>query len=588
MTSSTSAESNLITNSDGLGGGVDSKSNEDNHNIKKDEKLTDAIELQEKPEDILRRMLADKDNVYSDEYDESISPTPNRDYQSTNNENVGESEKKDTMDELNNSRSVHDVVGADIDNFQDNDSKNGNNSNNVHNDDNLVKKVMSDEINNNENTIMSNSKSVHIDDVPKDGVTNGIPIQSNRESDVCEGKLPNSSDANRSENDGNNNTEVVDVMAPMDSSSGTPRLSPENFLDLTGIQSLDKEDNVGPIYQNTMPGELLKVVYHSPDSLVYMALAMLPIHNLESEMKKSVVADLSRYIQICTERGLIQEAIYVQKIKERVKKIPSVRSNRAEMALVTESLRYAESEVASEELFWANQREMADREYEISIQDLEIRKQQALDFLDRDWASGTKKRLYRKPSSKLLNMRYVTKQMMQSKQFDGAQYIGKKMIEQEQTEARAATARMEEAYRRQDYNVQRKFELERQTIEAAYRKKVMLIEHQKERSMKPINRRLTKLQNKKEKLLTPKPVKSARRSSNDFEPMPQIDQNDNYPFLQLNEGQYVAPKLNLPNIKLIQRNPPKTSRDSGKGTSKRRVDSRSGRSLSRLGNRTLE
>jgi hypothetical protein len=98
----------------------------------------------------------------------------------------------------------------------------------------------------------------------------------------------------------------------------------------------------------TLPGELPSVVYHHKDSIVYRTLTLQPLPPTDSVTRAALVVDLRTYVDICSERGLINEASYITDIIEVVKKCPEPTSVNKRLARAREELAWTEAEVAAQ------------------------------------------------------------------------------------------------------------------------------------------------------------------------------------------------------------------------------------------------
>ena len=329
-------------------------------------------------------------------------------------------------------------------------------------------------------------------------------------------------------------------------SSSSPRIPESCYLNLDNVKSLEPQDDKGPTYTYTMPGNLHKVVYHSPDSLVCKALAMCPLPPLTKDEKDSLISDLLKYTSICSEKGMIYEAAYVSNIKDTIRNTPDFVTVKYDLKRCQESLNYAEDEINAQKKFWENQRMMIQTEYETGMKELEMRHHQQQDMLDQEWQSTRKMQQYSKPSPQLLDLRYKTSRLISTKQFERAKQNGQKLAEMEAIECEENTRRMNEAYRLADANLERKYQHDCEVLKVIRDKKMDAATHSEERAFKPVNRRYEKLSAEKARLQ----ATADRGLPIPGKQIPQFSQQSNLPFIDLNS----TPKLNLKKVTLINRN----------------------------------
>ena len=348
------------------------------------------------------------------------------------------------------------------------------------------------------------------------------------------------------QNETNQDLEKTEVVAEnLGTSSSTPGIPESCYLNLNGVKSLAPQDDKGPTYTYSMPGNLHKVVYHSPDSLVCKALAMCPLPPLPKDEKDSLVSDLSKYTTTCAEKGMIYEAAYVNQIKDTIKETPDFYTVKYDLKRCNENITYAEDEINAQKKFWENQRMMIQTEYETAMKELEMRHHQNQDMLDQEWQSTRKMQKYSKPSPQLLDLRYKTQRLITTKQFERAKQNGQKLAELEAIESEENTRKMNAAYRLADANLERKFQADCEVLKVIRDKKMDAATHGEERAFKPVNRRYEKLSAEKAKLQ----ATADRGLPIPGKQIPQFSQQCNLPFMDLNS----TPKLPLKKVTLIKR-----------------------------------
>ncbi|EAY00641.1 hypothetical protein TVAG_134310 [Trichomonas vaginalis G3] len=310
-----------------------------------------------------------------------------------------------------------------------------------------------------------------------------------------------------------------------------------------------------------MPLNLQKIVYHSENSLTYKALNGEELPPLTEGMYASIAHDLRKYIDICSEKGMISEAFYVQVICDGIKNdktAQKVQKNK-ELHSIEQKIKQTNDEIEERNKYWNTEQEKIDRELEMSLQELEMQKDKAFTDLDNEWKSPQKMQLYSKPSPALLNMRDIVKRMIRAKKFEDVQTLSKLIETKEHEEAEEAQKRMDSDYRAADQHLFEKFEHEKKVIYANYEKRKYNIQRLREKNFRPINQRLENLTKQKESLLKSQkkvmlsekvtkknrgkvtardPTKSSRAAQNESVPLPSLIKN---------------PKLHLQGVTPIRR-----------------------------------
>lgn len=252
-----------------------------------------------------------------------------------------------------------------------------------------------------------------------------------------------------------------------------------------------------------IPPNLQKIVYHSENSLTYKALNGETLPPLTEGMYTSIAHDLRKYIDICSEKGLISEAFYVQVIHDNIKNDKTAQKvqNNKELHSLETKIKQTNDEIEERNKFWNTEQEKLDRELQMSLQELEMQKDKAFTDLDNEWKSPQKMQLYSKPSPALLNMRDIVKRMIKAKKFEDVQTLSKMIEAKEHEEAIEAQKRMDSDYRAADQRLVEKFEHEEKVIRANYEKRKYNIQRLKEKNFRPINQRLENLTKQKDQIL---------------------------------------------------------------------------------------
>lgn len=234
---------------------------------------------------------------------------------------------------------------------------------------------------------------------------------------------------------------------------------------------------------------------------------------------------------------------------------------------------------------WGKQLEAAEKQHQVALRELDDRLDGELENLDREWQEPKKQMKYSKPSTTFLNLRYVSQQMIKTRNFDSIDTIGKMMVAKRDEEACEATRRMNEDYRLADMQIRKKYENEKEILEIAYQRRLDSIKRGKERSVQPSQQRIAILQRRDQyyknadtthSLTTAREVKTPALHSSNI---------SNDPFQLI----YDTPKLKLPKITTINRT--KKTRDarsrsqSSKTTPRHMSSLSTQRSPSRIGTR---
>lgn len=358
------------------------------------------------------------------------------------------------------------------------------------------------------------------------------------------------------------------------SSDSYPHLPKDCQLNLGGISTISPSENKGPCYTYSMPGNLQKIVYHSPDSLICQALAQHQLPLLTKEDKTHLLSDLYKYTSLCSSKGLIFEAAYVNSVAETLKNSPDFIPTRLDKKRVEENIQYAAQELKAQNDYWDSQNKLIETEYATGLKELELKLFHEQDMLDHEWQSQKKILKYSKPSPTLLNARYSASQQIRMRDFEGAKSAGETIRRIEKIESEEAQKRMNAGYMNADAALMRKYDLECSTKSVIRDKRLCAASIARERAMKPVVKRQEKLLGEKARL------EAIERSAQQVKtrPIPVIANDANAPFYDLNG----TPKLKLNPVTLINR-----GRDAGNSSKMQsaRRSTNNPRSPSRLGGR---
>ncbi|EAY03137.1 hypothetical protein TVAG_329100 [Trichomonas vaginalis G3] len=448
----------------------------------------------------------------------------------------------------------------------------------------LIQSELSTPVNheNNENQTTTNEVKEQLPDNQENPTISNETTIENTNSTIL-----NETAMNETTNDNENNNELLTTELPIESlnishnsdksSDSFPKLPQDCRLNLGGISTLSPSEDQGPCYTYSMPGNLQRIVYHSPDSLICQALAQHQLPLLTKEDKTHLLSDLYKYTSICSSKGLIFEAAYINSVAENLKNSPDYIPTRLDMKRCNENLAYAEQEIKDQTEYWENQTKLIETEYSTGLKELELKLLHEQDMLDHEWQSQKKILKYSKPSPALLNARYSASQLIRQRDFEKAKKAGEVIRTIEKVESAEAEKRMKEGYLAADNLLTKKYEMECSTKGVIREKKLCSAQIAKERSMKPVVKRFQKLTAEKEKLTNIE--KSAQLVKT--RPVPVIPSDANSPFIDLNS----TPKLKLTPITPINRKRSATATGNTSSLQSSRRSKQSMRSPSRLGQR---
>lgn len=250
-----------------------------------------------------------------------------------------------------------------------------------------------------------------------------------------------------------------------------PPVSPRDSNQASGKQkSLEPdlaESTFNPTTSNRNPGaipeNLIPFIYHSTDSLTYLALTGRPMTCLSSAVQNSIINDLRKYVDTAIDNSLITEAIYIQNIIDMIKddKSYDLAIIQKEIQQIDQKIHEINVELDERLSFWKVQEDAAESELDLSLTSLDLQYRQAVAALDEEWQSPKKVAQFSKPSPALLNLREMAKKMIRSKQLDEVNKIGQLISEKEQSEISLATEKMNVEYRAADLKLQEKYESEK-------------------------------------------------------------------------------------------------------------------------------
>lgn len=107
------------------------------------------------------------------------------------------------------------------------------------------------------------------------------------------------------------------------------------------------------VIESPIPPELKKLIYHTPESIVYLALEQKNYPPLTKDQRSSLYIDLNKYVDMCLDNSLINEASYVQEIIKDVGERPLFFSVEHQRKRVIEDMHFAENELDAQNMLYA-------------------------------------------------------------------------------------------------------------------------------------------------------------------------------------------------------------------------------------------
>ena len=323
----------------------------------------------------------------------------------------------------------------------------------------------------------------------------------------------------------NNDQKNIKSFLPNTSSNTETGVLPKDFyLDLQGLGRNGQINIDSGGDSSRIPPKLLEIIMNQyppipKDSLVYIALCGVEIIGYKQVKVHNALRTLRKIENQCIDKGYVMESAYVDEIIEsnlKALKELKILENIPSPAEISNYLDSAKNEYDSAMHDWNSKQAEIQTELEIALTDMKLRFQNEKKELDNKWQSELVVIKYNKPSSKLIEMRYVAKQMMKIHRFDEVPQMVKSMKKYEENESNEASYRMKSSYDVALSRLKKKYEIEEKTIRSTYEKKRNQAEREAKVGMVPIIQKVSRFTNQKESLeesLKRNPIKSTKRTT---------------------------------------------------------------------------
>ena len=276
-------------------------------------------------------------------------------------------------------------------------------------------------------------------------------------------------------------------------------LDSDFYLDLDELrteQGYDSEQGSAKI-----PPKLYELITHPKESVVFLALCGVSIAGYREKTVRYVRKELNNYLNQCVQMGLIEESMYVKNILDKIKNEQEAMKNAIEEEneeALNSKLDEVNNEMEKRSQYWDRQEEQLDAQKEVAMNELEMKKNEAINDLGEEWQSEKMQNKYNKPSPQLVELRRTAQRLIGAHRFQEAAVLSNEIGKREEEETRYAARKMEEDYMVALQRLNEKYLQEKQTLELSFETRRSTIRTNKEKSLIPVQNKAARVQHEKE------------------------------------------------------------------------------------------
>jgi hypothetical protein len=243
-----------------------------------------------------------------------------------------------------------------------------------------------------------------------------------------------------------------------------------------------------------IPLELRVILTHQRGSMVYEAIAGETMMDCSRADIQRVIYELRKYLEITIARNMIDEsALLDSRIDDLRRRLRERAAPRDRTISIQQKIDVAEAVQEEEAQKYMSRRMLCESERNARLDDLDLRYQEALDELDRQWNSTQFHSKFNRPSSKLIDVRHRVLAQMNARAFDEASYLVGRMRVLEQQESEVAAERMALSYREAGDRLRKRYSAEREQIMQQCDDKIAALAAREKGALVPVQNRLAKL-----------------------------------------------------------------------------------------------
>jgi hypothetical protein len=240
--------------------------------------------------------------------------------------------------------------------------------------------------------------------------------------------------------------------------------------------------------------ELRQILTHQRGSMVYEAIAGEPVPDCSRDEVQCVIYELRKYLEITIARNMINEsALLNSRIDDLRRGLRESTQARDRTISIQQKIDVAEAQRDSQTQSYMSKRMLCESERNARLDDLDLRYQEALEELDRQWNSTQFHSKFNRPSITLINVRHRVLSQMNARDFEGASYLVGRMRALELQESEVAAERMALSYREAADRLRKKYEVEREQIMQQCSDKITALAAREKEALMPVQNRLAKL-----------------------------------------------------------------------------------------------
>ncbi|EAY08802.1 hypothetical protein TVAG_213110 [Trichomonas vaginalis G3] len=271
------------------------------------------------------------------------------------------------------------------------------------------------------------------------------------------------------------------------------------------------DDNISKV-----PPRLLELLHCKTNSVQFLVLSGVPVDGYRPKLIKKAISDLQELLEICIKKGYAAEAKFVDDAIKNAKADLNERLATADVSEVfdvEDQISEVQTEMEQKKHAFESHLARMDAEAALQKKELQLKLDDDLDAIDSEWTSPSKSKKFSRVSAKLQNMRKEAMTLLNAKRYEEAERVNQiadKLAEEEALQAQEA---MKAQYMKCLKKRQEQYESEIMNIDMAFeRKKLTMIKDYKA-VQNALNKRMDKLQTKKESITAPTRTMNSRKSS---------------------------------------------------------------------------
>jgi len=280
------------------------------------------------------------------------------------------------------------------------------------------------------------------------------------------------------------------TVSPPKPASLFPKLNQKKVIDLSVYDIIDREPDLSKI-----PKELLDIIKHSQQSLVFHAICGERINTYSQKVVDQVVNEIRGYLDVCIDKNMINGGAYVKYVLEEIKNSCTVVRDEVaiRLSLIESKIEEVMLQLDTKEKYWNEQKTVLEAEKDVLIAEIDLKHEEAMTDLEIEWNSDKLQQRYNKPSAKLIGMRQMVKAQLEGHRFEDAALLADRLAEAEEQESSAASFKMFLDFKNAQEQLTKKYQHDKDLLEMSYDSKMNGIIALEIESVRPLKTRLESL-----------------------------------------------------------------------------------------------